>query len=292
MQNVSFPLWDYHVHSKRCGHAVGKLSAYVQRAIDLGLKEIGLSDHFPMFFLPPEAHAEQFAMKRDEFPEYLAECQHLQKQFSAQIRIKIASEVDFFPDSNAMKKLLQELRKFLDRLDYIIGSIHIIQVDDNTPFAVDSPDIFEHFKHYGEETIFSEYYHSMIELVRMGIYQIVGHCDLPKKYGTYLGKTPSIWEMKLKFLDEVKLHPNMAVEINHSGLYKPVGEQYPHDEMIEALIERKIPIVFGSDAHRPKDVGYQFRETFQKCRKFAKKLDKPLILAKFTRQQLEPVIID
>lgn len=292
MQSNHFRLWDYHVHSRLCGHAVGKLSAYVQHAVDIGLQEIGLSDHFPMFFLPPEANAEQYAMKRNKFPKYLAECNRLKQKFSHQISIKIASEVDFFPDSATMERLLPELQQYMGDLDYLIGSIHIVKIDDDPPFAVDSPNVFDYFEKYGEETIFTEYYRGLIQLVKSDLYQIVGHCDLPKKYGRYFGKSDAIWEMKLKFLDELKKNSNMAVEINHSGLYKPVKEQYPHDEMIQAIIERGIPIVFGSDAHKPKDVGYKFAQTLEKCRKFAQTLDKPLILAQFTHRKMEKIVVE
>ncbi|WP_457558010.1 histidinol-phosphatase HisJ [Candidatus Harpocratesius sp.] len=277
-------LWDYHIHSKRCGHAVGKLQEYVQQAIKIGLQEIGLSDHFPMFFLPKEANAEQFAMPRDQFAEYLEECRILQSKYSDKIQIKIASEVDYYPDQHVLSQLYSELKKYESKLDYLIGSIHIIKIDDEIPFPVDSPDIMEKFQKYGEETIFSEYYKNLIKMVKTGVFQIVGHCDLPKKYGTYLGRSEAIWDLKMKFLNEVKRTGEMAVEINHSGLYRPVKEQYPHDEMIKACIEREIPLVFGSDAHRSSYVGYHFEETLKKCINFANSLQKPLIMAKFTQK--------
>jgi histidinol-phosphatase (PHP family) len=34
---VSQPLVDYHVHTARCGHAVGAMERYVERAIAAGL---------------------------------------------------------------------------------------------------------------------------------------------------------------------------------------------------------------------------------------------------------------
>ena len=38
---------DYQVHTSLCGHATGKMEEYVERAIELGLAEIGFSGHFP-----------------------------------------------------------------------------------------------------------------------------------------------------------------------------------------------------------------------------------------------------
>ena len=41
-------LADYHIHTKRCGHAIGEMEEYVKNAIRKGLREIGFSDHLPL----------------------------------------------------------------------------------------------------------------------------------------------------------------------------------------------------------------------------------------------------
>ena len=39
---------DYHMHTPLCRHAVGEPTEYAARAVALGLKEIGFTDHSPM----------------------------------------------------------------------------------------------------------------------------------------------------------------------------------------------------------------------------------------------------
>ena len=39
--------FNYHGHTKRCGHAVGEDEEYVQAAIAAGYSIIGFSDHAP-----------------------------------------------------------------------------------------------------------------------------------------------------------------------------------------------------------------------------------------------------
>src|SRR6266571_3299183 len=39
---------DYHMHTPLCKHAQGPMEAYVERGIELGLREIGFSDHNPL----------------------------------------------------------------------------------------------------------------------------------------------------------------------------------------------------------------------------------------------------
>jgi histidinol-phosphatase (PHP family) len=51
---------------------------------------------------------------------------------------------------------------------------------------------------------------------------------------------------------------DIAVEINTSGLRKPVKEMYPSENILSILSEYKIPLTLGSDAHTPTDVGKDF----------------------------------
>ena len=39
---------DYHMHTPLCKHAVGEPEAYARRALEVGVEEIGFSDHCPM----------------------------------------------------------------------------------------------------------------------------------------------------------------------------------------------------------------------------------------------------
>ena len=38
---------NYHTHTARCGHAIGTDEEYVLKAIEIGVKELGFSDHVP-----------------------------------------------------------------------------------------------------------------------------------------------------------------------------------------------------------------------------------------------------
>jgi len=60
-------------------------------------------------------------------------------------------------------------------------------------------------------------------------------------------------------LDAIK-KSGMAIEINAAGYRKPIGEAYPSRELLEMAYERDIPITFGSDAHKPEQVGYKKEE--------------------------------
>ncbi len=70
-------LVDYHLHTPRCGHAAGRLEDYVSKALELGLKEIGFADHFPLLHLRDES----LTMSLEEVPLYVEEVYRLKGRF-------------------------------------------------------------------------------------------------------------------------------------------------------------------------------------------------------------------
>lgn len=276
-------LWDYHTHCSLDKHAKGTLQEYVEVAVKKGLAEIGLSDHFPMETLPESANVWQYAMAQKEFPAYIQECKRLRQAYADKIIVKIASEVDYFPA--AFPQYQQLLKPFWDDLDYIIGSIHVIQWEGIPAWGVDDENFMSHFKTYGADKVYLEYYDAILRMVKTKYFNIIGHIDVPKKFG-FMPQTPEIvWQKLCTILDEVQ-KTEMAVEINMAGFLKPVKEQYPSEKIIKELIARQIPITFGSDAHEPSNVGYNFEEMLAKVQKWG--LTK---LFKFTKHQKVPVNI-
>ena len=45
-----------------------------------------------------------------------------------------------------------------------------------------------------------------------------------------------------------------CVEVNTAGLRKPVGEMYPHPDLLRACHAAGVPVTLGSDAHAPAEV--------------------------------------
>ena len=284
-----FKLWDYHVHCNLCNHARGTIEDYVKAAIEINLGEIGISDHFPMNLLPKESH--DFAMSINEFPEYLAECKRVKNRYKNEITVKIASEVDYFP--TVFEQYKELVIPFLDDIDYLIGSIHVIKIPETKTFAIDGPIANEKFNLFGEDRIFIAYYNDLIQMVKDGsdFYNIVGHMDLPKKYGNFLGETEKIWE-KIEILLDLIEEKELVVEINHSGYYKPVEIQYPDDKIIREFVKREIPIVLGSDSHKIKYLAYNFDKTLAKLKKMQFEEKIPVNLCKFSKREKTLIKLD
>ncbi len=261
---VMFLPGDYHTHSFLCNHADGQLIEYIQTAISLGLPEIGLSGHFPMFLLPPQFH--KYAMDISELPNYLATAKELKEKYKSKIQTKIAFEVDFHKP--IFSQYEQALKPYLPDLDYLIGSIHGLKWKDYI-IPIESSFILPAElarKNIGKDTLLVSYYSDLLELVRSNFYDVLGHFDVIKKLGFTPDDEDRIWESILRVLDALETS-NMVVEVNTSGLRKSENELYPNKRIIKELIARKILLVIGSDAHHPTDVGYAFEPTIHFLKK-------------------------
>ncbi|MHA2224117.1 MAG: histidinol-phosphatase HisJ [Candidatus Hodarchaeales archaeon] len=258
-------IWDYHTHTYLCNHASGEVEDYIRAGINRGLKEIGISDHFPMNLLPEHFHI--YSMTMIDFPDHLNEIKRLKQKYQDKIVVKISSEVDYFPA--AFEGYREIIKPFYWDFDYIIGSIHAVPWEGFEALPIDEKQAIPIIIELGVDKVFSEYYNSVLDMVRSNFYHVVGHLDLPKKYGLTPQNPEVIWQKVLQVLDEIEKR-KMVVEINTSGLRKNI-EQYPSEEMIKELIQRKIPITLGSDAHRPQDVGRDFEEIIKKIKKWGLK---------------------
>ena len=68
---------DYHMHTPLCRHATGEPGEYARRALELGFKEIGFSDHAPM----PRDDFDDWRMRNDQLDEYVSKVRKTQEDF-------------------------------------------------------------------------------------------------------------------------------------------------------------------------------------------------------------------
>jgi len=236
------PFADYHMHTPLCGHASGDPQDYADQAIKIGLKEIGFSDHAPMVHKPMPG----ITMSLEELPKYNAMIEEVRERYASQISIKIGLESDFLPGYESKTKAIIESFPY----DYIIGSVHFI--DD---WAFDDPAFRDYWKKYDVNEVYLKYYALLKQSAQTGFFQIMGHCDLPKKFGA----RPTIdLTDEIKATAKIFKETGVAVEINTAGLHKPIAEMYPSLDCLKIYFQAGVPLTFGSDAHHPQFVGSDF----------------------------------
>ncbi len=240
---------DYHMHTPLCHHATGQPTEYAARAVALGFTEIGFSDHSPM----PQDGFDEWRMEFSKLDEYVASVQQAREEHP-QLTIKLALEVDFMPGQEAWIRKLAGLHPW----DYFIGSVHYVGSWD-----IDNPRKLSQWKKHDPYEVWSMYFDLLTQAAESGLFEIIGHADLPKKFGIYPERdcTP-LFE---RFL-QAAAQNQVAMELNTAGLRKDCREIYPSPKIVQLAKRHGVAITFGSDAHAPGDVGMNFTEAMALAR--------------------------
>lgn len=244
------PIADYHMHTPLCGHAVGTPHEYAQQALETGLEEIGFSDHAPMVPEPLPG----ITMTPEELPEYYRMIEDVRKKFDGVLRVKIAIEADFVPGYEKQTKAILDDYPY----DYVIGSVHFIN-----NWGFDDPSQRDQWDQQDINDVYRDYYALLRQCAQSNMYDIMAHVDLVKKFG----HRPTLdLHKEVKHTADVFKECGVAVEINSSGLRKPVKEMYPSLDCLRIYAAAGVPLTFGSDAHKPGDVGADFTRAVELAR--------------------------
>ncbi len=153
-----------------------------------------------------------------------------------------------------MPETLELTEAVLERypFEYVIGSVHIV----GDRFGFDHPEMAGQLQAYGIDRIHLECLELTRQLAESRLFDICGHLDHAKKFGppTDVEAVAAAASAALRAVRAA----GMLIEINTAGLRKPVAEPYPGPALLAEAHALGIALVFGSDAHRPDDVGHGF----------------------------------
>ena len=138
--------------------------------------------------------------------------------------------------------------------DYLIGSVHYIAPG----FDIDNPKWIGKWSGLAEvEEIWTSYWQIYTSCARSGLFDLLAHPDLPKKFGHRPeGDLRRFYEPVI----QAALETDTAIEINTAGWRKECAEQYPERDFLEMMHSAGLPISISSDAHAPGNVGMHFKE--------------------------------
>lgn len=253
-------LKDGHIHSPYCPHGTqDKLVDYVERAIQLGLNEITFTEHAPL----PKGFADptplqDSAMRLEDLESYIKEIDKLKKVYRNKIKVNVGLEVDFIEGYET------ETRDFLNevgpRLDDAILSVHFLKTEDGYDCVDYSPDVFEKMiTDYGSiEAVYQKYFNTLMLSLHadLGAFKPrrIGHITLIKKFHKKFPSVQSFEKDILEILNVIK-EKGYELDYNGAGTAKPLcREPYPPLWVIEEAKNLQIPLVYGSDAHRVKEL--------------------------------------
>ena len=223
---------NYHTHTHRCNHAIGREEDYVQEALKAGIRILGWADHTPYLF--PDGYYSHFRMRPIQLPGYIKTIQELQERYAGQIEMPIGLETEYYPKH--FGRLLEFLREH--PIDYLILGQHFIGNEYDAPY---SGLVTE------DKSVVNQYCSQSMEAMNTGVFTYFAHPDLIH----YAGDWKAYQEAVRPMCAEAK-SCGMPLEINLLGIRE--GRHYPNRYFWEVAAEEGCQVVLGCDAHTPQSM--------------------------------------
>ena len=238
---------NYHTHTYRCGHAVGKDREYVEKGIERGLKVLGFSDHVPMPF--PDGHESHFRVPIRQLEDYVESVLRLRAEYKQEIDLRLGFEAEYYPD--LFESMLELLRPY--PVDYLLLAGHFN----------DSRETIYNPAEQTSRAALHTYVDVVVAGMETGKYTYVAHPDLFHFTGP-----DRVYEAEMARLCRRAKELDVPLEINILGLR--TGRNYPDDRFWPLVKAAGCRVVLGSDAHAPKDVAdpEQVRLAMANARRF------------------------
>ena len=236
---------DSHIHPDFSSDSDTPARAQIQRAIDLGMDAVYITDHQDFDF-PEDVYHMSFQFDTEP---YIKELLQLKSEYQDQIHVRPGVELGL------MTHLKEQLEDYVSSwpFDYVIGSIHLVRRMD--------PYFPEFYEGRTSQEAYLEYFETTLENVRLhNCFDALGHLDYVVRYGPTRSCYPS--NVYAEVIDEilrVLVQKGIALECNTAGLKHGLGFPHPHADIIRRYLELGGEMItLGSDGHQPAHLGYAF----------------------------------
>lgn len=218
---------NYHTHTTRCLHAYDADEAYVQSAIQGGLKILGFSDHAPQWF--PGEYYSTMRMRREELDDYVRSITDLAKQYADQIEIHLGVEAEYYPV--CFPRLVEELKDH--GVEYIILGQHWLGNEEGEENCTNPT---------ADESKLQRYCDQVISAMDTGYFTYLAHPDIFRFEGT-----DAVYESHIRRLCRAANANRVLLEINLLGIRGK--RHYPAERFWRIAAEENCKVILGSDAH-------------------------------------------
>ncbi len=233
-------LYETHMHTPLCKHATGEPEDYAAVAAERGLKGIVVTCHNPT----ENGWSPDVRMSLAEFDDYVAMVERARQAWAGRVDVRLGLESDYVPGMEPWLEKVHGMAEF----HYVLGSIHSPLRDYKARYFNGDMLAYQrtHFEH-------------LALAAETGLFDALAHADLVKIIA------PAQWQPE-RLMDDIRhcldriAAADMAMELNTSGLNKPLAEMHPGRPILEEMYQRGIPVVVGADAHEPKRVAANFED--------------------------------
>ena len=256
---MAFVIVDYHMHLRdRHGdqpdglYLLERVERYVAKAAEMGVDEIGFSDHIYHFSQARHLWNVPWMLARsgDNLDGYVSAVEQAKERG---LPVKLGLEVDYSP--GAEDAIAEVLGRY--DWDYLLGSVHFVD-----GLSIDmEPSLIALV---GVDEAWARYFDWLGQAGQSGLFDVLAHPDLVKFFGQRPDDdtTGAAYRQALEGIAS----SNVCLEVSTAGLHKPVGEIYPDQALLTPAFRSGIPITLASDAHVPEHVGRDLDRAIEHAR--------------------------
>lgn len=238
-------MYDSHIHSEYSMDSTSSMESMVRSAIDKNFKSICFTDHVDF---ESSLQKIDFVFRPQDYFRNINKVKYKYKKY-----IEILAGVEIGIQSH----LFQRYGDFLENIpfDFVIMSIH----------GVGGKDLHLDDFTQGMDPIdgLRQYYNESLACVKgFDNFDVLGHIDCIDRYFEDYSLIPKFqdYEFLVEEILSVLIEKGKGIEINTSGLR--YGLDYFHPKIEILKLYKKLGgeiITFGSDAHSPPHIGYEYR---------------------------------
>ena len=242
---------NYHTHTTGSD---GKLKPedWIKIAIKKKIDILGITDHY---HIPPKFRNPDNEMYSYYSDEHYNELNKLKRKYKNKIKILVNVEFDWLEHYKKWLKKEATKRKY----DLRFISVHYIKTKkEYIPLDWTEEGFKEMIKSFGNVKLLVKWYYSSLrKAINLGCFDVVAHLDIVKiwnKNNKYFSGQEDWYKKEIQKTLKLIKKKDMKIDLNTSGLRKPCAEQYPSLDILKEAKKMKVPILIGTDAHKPEEL--------------------------------------
>jgi len=233
---------DFQVHSVRSHDGKSTIDEMCERAVAIGLDEIGFTEHKD--FDPADPLVDYF-----DYKAYMHDIALARLRWGNKLKIRAGIEIDYqiwFED---------KIGNYLatHKFDFVMGCVHYVN-----RVKVMSP---EYNKNRNARLAYSDYFHAVRDSVLSGLFDVLGHMEYANRAGiaAWGRYEANAHRNDLCTIFDRMVDEEMTLEINCAGLFHGTGATYPCADTLRLYVDRGgSRLSIGSDAHHPDQLGQYY----------------------------------
>ena len=244
-------LCDVHTHSNNSFDAESTVEEMCKSALNKGFYAIAITDHCEAPFIK-FGYNEEFGDFNERIPLSFLQTKNAQIKYRQKLKVLCGIELgEPMHDPECTEKALS----FGD-FDFVLASLHNLKNMEDFYFI--------DFNNCNISEILKLYFNELAETATFSDFDSLAHLTYPLRYifettGEYPDLTP--YQDVIDDIYRTLISNNKALEINTSGLFKPIGRTLPDEFQLKRYRELGGKLItVGSDAHTSIAVGNGIEE--------------------------------